>query len=225
MRIALLAIAFLLGTAQLAMADARILSVEDDGAPQEATPAPPPEAAPAPAPVMPHEPQQGPQPATPPAVQAEQPPPASPPPALPPRSRFTFKRANDGFLRLDGETGQVAYCAARTTGWTCEAVPEERAAFEKEIGRLQDEVAALKREVAALREPPPPPPRPPAELAPPPAAKERDKGGDLTIKLPSQEDIDRATAALHHAWERLVDMIGNLKKDLTRKGQPDRTTL
>lgn len=223
MRIALLAIAFLLGAAQLAVADARILSVEDDSAPQDAAPAPQPaEVAPTPAPATPQEPQ----PASPPAVQAEQPPVPSPP-AMPPRSRFTFERAKDGFLRLDGETGQVAHCAVRTTGWTCEAVPEERAAFEKEIGRLQEEVAGLKREVTALREPPPPPPppRPPAELAPPPAAKERDKGGDITIKLPSQEDIDRATAALHHAWDRLVDMIGNLKKDLTRKSQPDRTTL
>jgi hypothetical protein len=63
-------------------------------------------------------------------------------------------------------------------------------------------------------------------LAPrPPASKDGNKDGDLTIKLPTQADIDRATAALQRAWDRVVDMIGNLKNDLTRKTQPDRTTL
>ena len=133
---------------------------------------------------------------------------------------FTFERSKDGFLRLDAQTGQVAYCESRSAGWTCEAVPEERTALEKEIGRLQDEVAGLRRELAALREPPSSP-RPPAELTPRPPGKD----GEPVIKLPTQEDVDRATAALQRAWDRLVDMIGNLRKDLSRKSQPDRTTL
>src|ERR1700692_4492271 len=51
-------------------------------------------------------------------------------------SRFTFFRANDGFLRLDGRSGQVSTCTKRSAGWLCEALPEERAAFEAEIARL-----------------------------------------------------------------------------------------
>lgn len=204
MRIAALAIGFVfalgLGATQ---AEPRILLVQD------ATPAVPPLPAPpavegAPSPVQ----AQNPAPAP---AQAQAP--------LPP-ARFTFERSKDGFLRLDAQTGQVAYCESRSAGWTCEAVPEERTAFEKEIGRLQDEVAGLKRELAALREPPSSP-RPPAELAPRPPGKE----GEPVIKLPTQEDVDRATAALQRAWDRLVDMIGNLRKDLSRRSQPDRTTL
>ncbi|MCK9908575.1 hypothetical protein MXD81_05515 [Microbacteriaceae bacterium K1510] len=141
--------------------------------------------------------------------------------------RFSFETVKEGLLRLDRQTGQVAFCSGHTAGWACEPVPEERAALEKEIGRLQDEVAALKRDVAALREPPPPP-RPPADLAPRPPAKEGekpgDKGGELTLKLPSQQDIDRATSALQRAWDRVLDMIGQLRNDLSRK-MPDRTTL
>src|SRR5450432_3882557 len=78
-------------------------------------------------------------------------------------SRYTFNRVESGFLRLDNHTGQVAFCSSHDVGWACQAVPEDRAALEKEIARLQDEVASLQSEVAALREPPPPP-RPPAEL-------------------------------------------------------------
>lgn len=206
MRIAVLAFALWLGAAAPTRAGPQILMVEGNPAATvlraaEVQPAPP--AAQAPAPAKPVA------------------------PAPMPPSRFTFERSKDGFVRLDNESGQVAVCAPRSAGWACEAVPEDRAALEKEIGRLQDEVtrmgdemAGLRRELAALREPPPP--RPPAELAPPPPSP---KDGGPVIKLPSQEDIDRATTALQHAWDRLVDIIGNLKKDLSRKNPPDRTVL
>src|SRR5665811_447158 len=119
------------------------------------------------------------------------------PPTVP--SRYTFNRVDDGFLRLDNSSGQIAFCSPHAVGWACQAVPEDRAALEKEIARLQDEVASLKTEIAGLREPPPP--RPPAELTPPSA-----KNGDAQIKLPSREDMERARAAIEEAWRRLVDM-------------------
>ena len=59
-------------------------------------------------------------------------------------SRYTFNRVDDGFLRLDNQSGQVAFCSPHSVGWACQAVPEDRAALEKEIARLQDEVASLK---------------------------------------------------------------------------------
>jgi hypothetical protein len=124
---------------------------------------------------------------------------ANPPP------RYTFNRVDDGFLRLDNVSGQVSYCRAHTVGWGCEAVPEDRAALEKEIARLQDEVASLKSQVAALKEPPPP--RPPADLSPP----RQDDSKQL------REDLERARVAFEHAWKRLVEMLVNFQKDMMRK--------
>jgi cell division protein FtsB len=127
-------------------------------------------------------------------------------------SRYTFNRINDNFLRLDHETGQVAYCSPHASGWACEAVPEERAALDMEIARLQDEVASLKAEIAALRTPPPPP-RPPADLAP-----HDGKDDDAQIKLPTAEDLARARAFFEIAWRRLMEMIVNIQKDMLHKG-------
>ena len=82
--------------------------------------------------------------------------------------------------------------------------------LKSDIVRLRDEIAMLRREVAALKEPPPP--RPPAELTPP------DKGPDVTIRLPPHEDVACARAFIEEAWRRLMDMIGQLQKDMTGKG-------
>lgn len=125
-----------------------------------------------------------------------------------PPARYTFNRVDDGFLRLDNVTGNVAYCGPTSAGWACQMVPEDRAALEKEIARLQDEVASLKKEAAALRDPPPP--RPSADLTPPSAQS------DEAAKL--RADIERAKVAVENAWRRLVDMISNFQKDVLRKG-------
>lgn len=139
-------------------------------------------------------------------------------------TRYNFQRVDDGFLRFDNKSGQIAFCSPHTVGWACQAVPEDRAALEKEIARLQDEIAglqdkvvSLQKEIASLREPPPPP-RPPADVTP-----RSDKDGGL--KMPTDEDIARARVAVENAWRRLMDMITDFKRDMMRKVQSDRTTL
>ena len=138
-----------------------------------------------------------------------------------PQGRFSFNRVDDGFLRLDNQTGQVAYCSPQAVGWGCQSVPEDRAALEKEIAHLREEVAGLKAQIAALHEPPP---RPPADLTLPPANPPptvqtlppmADKDQD-NAKL--RADLERARLAFENAWRRLVEMIVNLQKDMMRKG-------
>lgn len=150
----------------------------------------------------------------PPKIQNQGPPPAE-------ASRFRFDKVNDGFVRFDSRTGKIAYCSPHTVGWSCQAVPEDRSALEQEIVRLHDEIAALRKQIDDLRAaPPPPPPAPPAPVPPPAAAPQQN--GDITITLPSHEDIARARAyvegTVQDTWRRLVEMIVNFKKDAMRNG-------
>ena len=64
-------------------------------------------------------------------------------------SRYTFHRVGDSFVRLDGRTGYVSVCGREASGWACRTVPDERAALEETIGRLQGDNAALKKELLA----------------------------------------------------------------------------
>lgn len=128
------------------------------------------------------------------------------PAALP--SRFVFNRVDDGFLRLDNRNGKVAFCSPHTVGWSCQAVPEDHVALERELARLKDEVTGLKAQVAALRALSP---RPQAEEPPPPAADNAE-----TNKPPG--GLARARVAFENAWRRLVEIIVKLQKDMMHKG-------
>lgn len=135
------------------------------------------------------------------------------PPVTPetPQARYSFNRVDGGFLRLDGVSGQVALCSQRSAGWACQAVPEERVAFETEVARLQSEVTQLRSEIAALRVPAEPP-RPPADLAP-----RQNDAKSSGLKLPTDDDIKWARAAIQNIWRQFVDMVAEMQKDLQRK--------
>src|SRR5580765_4391748 len=66
--------------------------------------------------------------------------------------RYALSPLADGVLRLDTRTGAVSTCNISGTGWACYAVPDERAALDAEIGRLQADNERLKAELAS-REP------------------------------------------------------------------------
>ena len=75
-------------------------------------------------------------------------------PAMPDteNGRYALSTTPDGVLRLDTRTGAVSTCSNSGAGWACYAVPDERAALDAEIGRLQADNEKLKAELAS-REP------------------------------------------------------------------------
>lgn len=117
-------------------------------------------------------------------------------------SRFSFSKIDDGFLRLDGRTGQVSICSRKAAGWACETVADERTALEAEIARLQSANAVLKRDMLARGLPLPQGAGPEASTAP------RDER-----KLIDQADIDRVVTFMEKVWRRLSDMLGSMQKD------------
>jgi hypothetical protein len=132
--------------------------------------------------------------------------------------RYVLSPAADGVIRLDTRTGAVSTCSNTGSGWACYAVPDERAALDAEIGRLQADNEKLKAELAA---------RPPTvtgktDEALPKAdslkkAEPKVVEGErkIEIPLPSDRDIDRVISFLERAWQRLVEMANRMQKDVS----------
>jgi hypothetical protein len=123
--------------------------------------------------------------------------------------RYTLNKVADGFVRLDTRTGEVAMCSQRAVGWACQTAPEDRSTYESEISRLRSENAALKQALLSRG------------LPLPPAVSPEQSGGhdnDITIRLPSNAEIDRAVSYVGQIWQRFVEAFNRAQKQMLNKG-------
>ncbi|MCG6207665.1 hypothetical protein LPW26_23715 [Rhodopseudomonas sp. HC1] len=150
--------------------------------------------------------------------------------------RYTFTPTADGVTRLDTRTGKVSTCRDKGNGWACEAVADDRTAFEAEIGRLQGDVDRLTKEAQALRvendslkiqlaqrgptvsgkidEP-----MPKSDKVLTPEVTTKDGQRRLEIPLPSDQDVDRVVGFLERAWRRLIDMANRIQRETIGDGK------
>src|SRR3954469_6928122 len=132
--------------------------------------------------------------------------------------RYALSPTVDGVLRLDTRTGAVSTCNNSGMGWACYAVPDERAALDAEIGRLQADNEKLKAQLAA-REPTvtgkieePLQKSDSLKKAEPKVAEGERK---IEIPLPSDRDMDRMMSFVERAWRRLIDMANRVQRDVS----------
>ena len=139
--------------------------------------------------------------------------------------RYALSPIADGVLRLDTRTGAVSTCTnTNGNGWACYAVPDERAALDTEIGRLEADNEKLKAQLAArdqvqgkIDEP-----LPKGDTLKPLPSEPKVADGQrkieiprIEIPLPSDRDMDRMMSTLEQAWRRLVDMANRMQKDVS----------
>ena len=100
-------------------------------------------------------------------------------------------------------------CNRRTSGWQCQLVPDERAALEAEIARLQSDNAALKKELLTRNLPLP------GRHAPDEPAS---KSHVQRPQLPDDAELNRVMAVMEKIWRRMVEMILSVQRDLQKRG-------
>jgi hypothetical protein len=120
--------------------------------------------------------------------------------------RYSSYPLADGVVRLDTRTGQMSRCGRSESGWACTTIPDERAALEAEIARLQDENVKLKKELLTRGLPVPEMSRP---FTAKPEAPE--------LKLPSDAEVDKILSFFEKVWRRLIDIARTVQKDAERK--------
>lgn len=138
--------------------------------------------------------------------------------------RFTMSPVEGGFIRLDKETGAMALCSKKEggeqpNGWACVPMADDQRSLREELDQLKTENTKLKDEIRRLEETfvtgkstgddrqdaGPPGGQPPGGLPP-------------GMKLPSEEDVDRAVDYL----EGMIRKFRERFEDFGDKTDPDR---
>ena len=119
--------------------------------------------------------------------------------------RYALVPLENGFLRLDTESGEVSRCTGEIGRLACRLLPDERMAYEAEIRRLDDRVDILERRMAALEVPPAP--RGGRQAVP------RADDPEASDDLPSEDEIDRVFTLAEEMMRRLFDMARDLREE------------
>jgi hypothetical protein len=141
--------------------------------------------------------------------------------------RYALSPIPDGVIRLDTRTGAVSTCNNSGAGWACYAAPDERAALDAEIGRLQAENEKSKAELEKLKvelaaraptvEGKTDEALPKSDSLKKPEPKVAEGERRIEIPLPSDRDMDRVMSFIERAWRRLVEMANRMQKDVSGK--------
>lgn len=104
--------------------------------------------------------------------------------------RYRLERTDNGYVRLDTQTGDMSICEERTGQLVCRAAAEERAAFHNEIDRLNNAIATLEKRVSALEKSP------------------------ASSGLPSEEEFDRTMSYMERFFRGFMDIVRDNEKDV-----------
>jgi hypothetical protein len=103
--------------------------------------------------------------------------------------RFRLEKTEDGYVRMDTETGEMSICEERAGQLVCRLAADERSAFQDEIDRLSGSVKALEDRVTALEKAPAVP------------------------GLPTEEEFDKTMSYMQRFFRGFMDIVKDLEND------------
>ncbi len=115
------------------------------------------------------------------------------------QGRYVMNPVDNGFVRLDTETGAMSVCTQRNGRWVCELMEDEAKALQEEVERLKAEVKRLKDQ-AALAQPGP------SEAYP------SERPG-RSFELPSEEEVDKALDYFENIFRKFRDRIEKFERE------------
>jgi flagellar motility protein MotE (MotC chaperone) len=106
--------------------------------------------------------------------------------------RYRLERTESGFVRMDTQTGAMSTCEEKGGQLVCRMAADERAAFQDEIDRLQDQVKGLDERVAKL---------------------ENSLSARLESSLPSEEDFNKTMSYMERFLRSFMGIVKDMNKE------------
>ncbi|HEX2839766.1 hypothetical protein [Hyphomicrobium sp.] len=127
--------------------------------------------------------------------------------------RYTMSPTDGGVIRLDRETGAMAFCSGKEGSWSCKDMPETESALKKRVEELEGEKRALEAE-KQLRDGAPSA-KAPAPGEPPSANAVPSPPGDLPI--PNEQDVDKMFDYVEGMMKKFKERIDRLEKEAKKE--------
>ena len=115
-------------------------------------------------------------------------------------NRYRLEKTNEGYVRMDTQTGAMSICNERDGQLVCRVAADERSAFQDEVDRLQGTIKALDERVTKL---------------------ENSLTARLESKLPSEEEFNKTMGYM----ERFVRGFMGIVKDMEKDNDPTKPGL
>ena len=112
--------------------------------------------------------------------------------------RYTLKQTNDGFMRLDTETGSVAHCTKRNNKWQCDGVSAGKTSQDPEISRLKRQNKELNERIARLE----------AKVR---ALTTKARQPKTKLQLPSDQELDEVMGFFEKLVSRFMQIARTLQ--------------
>ncbi len=116
--------------------------------------------------------------------------------------RYTMHKSDDGFVRLDTETGAVSLCQKTGGGWGCRAMADAGdTSPNSEVARLKKENANLKAEIKRLD-----------ELLGLRGNRDKAARHSRNFSLPTEKEVDGALDYFERMLKKFQDRLKRLEK-------------
>lgn len=131
--------------------------------------------------------------------------------------RYTMSPTEGGVIRLDRETGAMAFCSGSEGNWSCKEMPESESALKKRIEELEGEKRALEAEKRLREDVPGPSATAPGPGDAPAGEAVPAPPGDLPV--PTERDVDKLFDYVEGMVKKFKERIDRLEREA--KKEPD----
>ncbi|OCW56379.1 hypothetical protein AWJ14_20035 [Hoeflea olei] len=104
-----------------------------------------------------------------------------------------MEKTENGFVRMDTETGEMSICAEQAGNLVCRLSADERRAYDERLAELSSRVDALEQRL---------------ELMDPPSAIARSPEQE-----PDEAELDRAVETMEKVMRRFFGMVEDLQRE------------
>jgi hypothetical protein len=115
--------------------------------------------------------------------------------------RYRIERTDDGYVRMDTQTGRVSVCREQAGQLVCQMAVEDQDAMQEDYAALGRRIEELEKRLAAV---------------------EKNVGTPLRV-MPSEEEFDRSLGMMEKFFRRFMGIIQDIEKDAPGEEPKDRT--